>query len=62
MYKIDDVDKEIMNIMKSEPEITQSALGKKVNLSQPSTRRRLQRLFSENIMEIKVIIHSQKVK
>jgi len=49
-WKMDDVDRKILEILREDARIANEALGKKVNLSEPAARRRVANLVARGVI------------
>ena len=49
-WKMDEIDRKILEILREDARIANAALGKKVNLSEPAARRRVANLVSRGVI------------
>jgi len=49
-WKMDDIDRKILEILREDARIANEALGKKVDLSEPAARRRVANLLSRGVI------------
>lgn len=58
--KIDRLDREILKLLQTEPEITAVAVGERIGLSQTTCWRRIQRLRDEGLIQDQVVTLDRK--
>ncbi|MFX1520419.1 MAG: Lrp/AsnC family transcriptional regulator [Promethearchaeota archaeon] len=61
MYKLDDIDRQIINLLGNDARISLSEIGRELNLSHVTIRNRLINLFNNNFVKTQVLVNILKL-